>query len=282
MKKILLTGKNGQLSIAVSEYLNGKSLSSERISLRGSEWQSIDLTDYSTIVHIAGVVPKNGVKPEDFYNVNYRLTEEFAKKAKESGVKHFIYLSSMSVYGIEPQISVKKGTITKKTPCLPKSDYGKSKLLAEESLKKLQDENFKLTIIRTPSIYGKGKTEYLDQYRHLVEKFNRIPKAFVNRYKSIICIDNLCELIYLIIKNEITGIICPDDGKISAFDICKAINPKKGISKLFGVIFSILQFSDRIRDYYGAICYSSDLTDIFNGRYRVCDFDIAIERSYER
>ena len=186
----------------------------------------------------------------------------------------------MAVYGVEPQISAIKGTITDKTPCNPTTDYGKSKLLAENSLRELEDENFKLTVIRVPSIYGKGKTEYLDQYKHLADKFKYVPKAFTENYKSMIYIDNLCELIYLIVKNAKYGIICPDDGEISAFDVCRVIVPQKKVSRVFGVLLAVLKKSDRVRDYYGTVCYCKELTEIFDGKYRICGYVEAIKNSY--
>lgn len=282
MNKVLVTGKNGSISTAISDWLtNEHGVSSERISLRGSGWEERNFNEFDVAVHVAGIVPKDGVNPEDFYEINYKLTDKFARKVKNDGVKHFIYISSMAVYGIEPQMSVEKGTVTEQTPCVPVTDYGKSKLLAEESLKKLEDEHFKVTIIRVPSIYGKNKTEYFAQYEHLATKFGKIPKAFTGYYKSIIYIDNLCELIYLIMANGRGGVICPDDGEISAVDICKAVAPCQKVSKVLGFVLSLFKKSDRIRDYFGAVCYSKNLTDVFEGKYRVCGYKEAIKKSYE-
>lgn len=282
MKKILITGKNGNVSTAIAEYLKQKhGVCTEQLSLRDGSWSQSDLCGFDAVIHVAGIVPKDGINPEDFYRINYRLTEEFAKKVKDCGIKHFIYISSMAVYGLGPQISAIKGTITDKTSCNPTTDYGKSKLLAENSLRELEDENFKLTVIRVPSIYGEGKTEYLDQYKHLADKFKYIPKAFTKNYKSMIYIDNLCELIYLIVKNAKYGIVCPDDGEISAFDVCRAIRNDKKVSRLEGVILSLLKYSSRIADYYGTICYCKELTEVFENKYRVCELSEAVVKSYE-
>lgn len=284
MKRILITGVNGKVSCAVSKWLTNKldEFKVKQISIRGDEWQNCNFSKFNVVIHVAGVVPKSGVDKELFYKINYELTEIFAKKCKQDGVKHFIYLSSMSVYGIEPHMCINKGTVVDSTVCTPTSDYGKSKLLAEECLKKLESENFNVTIIRVPSIYGNGKTEYLDQYKHLNEKFARLPKAFLKNYKSIIYIDNLCELIYLIIKSGKCGILCPDDGQISAFAICKAISPNKKDSLLLGKVLSFLKRNNRIRDYFGSVCYSENLTNIFDGCYRVVRLNEAVKSSYER
>lgn len=277
MKKVLVTGKNGDLSMAVASWLSGRGYIAENVSLRDERWKNLDFSSFDSVVHIAGIVPKDGVKVEDFYNINSNLTRDFGVKVKADGVRHFIYISSMAVYGKEPSLDVKKGLVTDKTPCEPVSDYGKSKLLAEKYLQEIEDENFSVARIRVPSIYGKGKTEYLEQYKHLNEKFKKIPKAFNDRYKSVIYIDNLCELIYLAVSEKTSGVICPDDGQYSAYDICRALSPQKKTSRLMGLGLEILLKKNiSIKNYYGAIFYDKNLTEIYEGKYRIQTLEKAI------
>ena len=283
MKKILVTGKNGDLSKAIARWLISRGYEVDNISLRNESWKEKNYTIYDSVVHVAGVVPREGITAEDFYNINSELTYDFAKKVKSDGVLQFIYISSMAVYGLEPTMDKVKGVISKDTPCNPQSDYGKSKLKAEQYLTELESDTFKVVKIRVPSIYGPGKTEYLEQYKHLNNKWGKVPKAFLSRFKSIIYIDNLSELIYLLIKNGYKGIVCPDDGEISAAEICCAISPKLKKSRFLGLLFkTLLKNNDRIRDYYGTICYHSSLTSIFDGKYRVVDLSQAVNKSYEK
>ena len=67
-------------------------------------------------------------------------------KAKKSGVKQFIFMSSAIVYGDSAPIGKMK-MITKDTPFKPANCYGDSKVKAERGLKKLEDENFKVVIL---------------------------------------------------------------------------------------------------------------------------------------
>lgn len=283
MNNILVTGKNGGLSVAVAEYLRNKnSCSVEQISLRGDAWKSEDLSSYDVVIHIAGVTPQNAKTTEDYYKINTDLTKELAVKCRHEGVSQFIYISSMAVYGIGQSMDIKKGTITVESLPTPDSDYGKSKLQAEKELKALASDTFTVAVIRVPSIYGKGKTEYIDQYKYLAEKLPVIPRAFEDHYKSAICIDNLCELIYLAVQERYAGTICPDDGQISAVDFCSAVYPNKKKSRFLGKLIELfLKNNARIIDYYGAICYSKELTDIFEGRYRITDYKKAVKQSYE-
>lgn len=283
-KNVLITGKSGSLSKAVATWLQSKEgVVTSQISLRDNRWKESALNNYDIVVHVAGVTPQNTKKPEVFYEVNHKLTEELARKAREAGVKQFIYLSSMAVYGLEQQMGMGRGTIGEDTPCLPMNDYGKSKFLAEESLRQLKNDKFQVAIIRVPSIYGEGKTEYLDQYKYLSQKFPVIPDGFRNHYKSAIYVESLCELIFLLIENESRGVFCPDDGQYATVDYCSAISSSKKKSRILGVIFEVLlRKSDRIRDYYGAICYSDKLTNVFNGKYRVYSLEEAVKKSYEK
>ena len=283
MKKVLVTGKNGSLSTAVADYLKAKKVYDvEQISLRGDEWHQADFSDVESVIHIAGVTPQNAKSAEDYYRINSELTKDFADKCKTDGVKQFVYISSMAVYGVEQSMDIAKGTVTKDTQPNPSTDYGKSKLLAEEYITPLESNDFRVAIIRVPSIYGKGKTEYIDQYKYLAEKLPLIPRAFEDHYKSAICVDNLCELIYLIVKEQAHGIICPDDGQISAVDFCSAIYPNKKKSRFLGILIEVLlKKNERILDYYGTVCYSTSLTTIYSEDYRISNTTEIIQNLYK-
>ena len=283
MKKVLVTGKNGSLSTAVANHLRTKNeYDVEQISLRGNAWKNSDYSDAEYVVHIAGVTPQNAKSPEDFFQINSELTKDLAEKCKADGVRQFVYISSMAVYGVVQSMDIAKGTVTKDTQPNPVTDYGKSKLLAEEYITPLESNDFRVAIIRVPSIYGKGKTEYIDQYKYLAEKLPVIPRAFEDHYKSAICVDNLCELIFLIVKEQAHGIICPDDGQISAVDFCSAIYPNIKKSRFVGKMMElILKNNARILDYYGTVCYSQEFFSVFDGRYRILDLKEAITKAYE-
>lgn len=173
MKRILVTGKNGSISTAVADYLRDKNeYVVEQVSVRGESWKNRDFAGVDSIVHIAGVTPQNAKSTEDYYQINAELTKALAEKSKADGVKQFVYISSMAVYGIEQSMDTAKGTVTKDTEPNPTTVYGKSKLMAEKYITPIEDDYFRVAIIRVPSIFGKGKMEYIDQYKYL-EKNSR-------------------------------------------------------------------------------------------------------------
>jgi UDP-glucose 4-epimerase len=188
----------------------------------------------------------------------------------------------MAVYGMEQRMDDVSGAVTSSTPCKPTSEYGISKLRAEEYLRLLESELFAISVVRVPSIFGRGKTEYLDQFKYLADKLPVIPIAFQNLHKSMIYIDNFCELIHLIIKKCYSGVVCPDEGEISTVDICRAIYPNRKTSVVIGKLMEIiLKNNERIRDYYGAIHYDTHMSNVFNAEYRVVPFREAVKISYE-
>ncbi len=280
MKKILVSGKTGLLSSAISDYLRLKDgFFVEQLSLKGETWKAVTLCSYETIVHVAGITPKMAVSTEDYYKINTELTKCFAKKAKKDGVKHFIYISSMSVYGVEPNCQPKKGIVSNETPCNPVSDYGKSKLLAEKELRYLEDATFQVSVIRVPSIYGMGMTLYLEQYRNLNHKFLVLPNAFLQNYKSAIYVENLCELIYMVSCEKVGGLYCPDDGKYSAVDYCMAMDATKRKSNILGRMVELLSRNKRIQNYFGAVYYDETFAHVFEGKYRIYDLKNAVKKT---
>ena len=121
---------------------------------------SVDFSNYDSIFHVSGIAHADidRVSEEEkqlYYKVNCELAVETAIKAKEQGVKQFIYMSSIIVYGESAPVGKQK-IITEQSKPNPTNFYGDSKWKAEKKLKTLADESFAIAIIRPPFIYGKG------------------------------------------------------------------------------------------------------------------------------
>jgi len=268
---IIVTGKKGYLSVTIKDYLVKSGFTDTKcMSVRGHDWDESDFADVDVLIHVAGLVPKDGVCAEDFYTVNRDLTSDLATKAKSRGVRHFIYISSMAVYGISPSLNPKQGTVDNSALCVPTTDYGKSKLEAENELHLLEDDKFKVTIIRVPSIYSDVKREYFSQYELICNKFKCIPLAFRNCCRSAITVDNLCELLRLVVSKHEGGIMCPDNGHLSASDYCAMLHPEMRKSRLIGFcVEKLLRWHPMVKLLFGAVAYSQSLTNIFDGKYRI-------------
>src|SRR5699024_10168300 len=189
MKKILITGENSYIGGMFKNWVEQwpDKYKVDEISVRGDEWKEADFSSYDTIFHVAGIVhtKENKDNIDQFYKINRDLTIEIANKAKNEGIKQFIFMSTMNVYGMTT------GVITKDIPCSPKTAYGRSKLEAESLLLELQDEKFNVSIIRPPMVYGPNT---VGNYVSL-SKLAKITPIFpnINNQRSMIFINNLSE-----------------------------------------------------------------------------------------
>ncbi|WP_332628468.1 NAD-dependent epimerase/dehydratase family protein [Halalkalibacter flavus] len=212
MKRILVTGKNSYIGNQFEEWVNQYKdhYMIDKISVRDLEWKDTDFSAYDTILHLAGIahVSRDPKMEELYYKVNCDLTIELAKKAKSEGVKQFIFLSSIIVYG---ESSTTEKVINRNTVPIPSNFYGNSKLQAERKINELVDDNFKIAIIRPPMIYGKGSK---GNYPKLAKAALKVPFfPDIENERSMLHIDNLCEFIRIIINNKEEGLFFPQNNQ---------------------------------------------------------------------
>jgi len=216
---IVLTGSRG----FIGSYFNAKYNTKYNIkifSFLDDNIEELILSGVESIIHLSALVHQmGGATKEEYEKINVKQTIELAKKAKESGVKHFIFMSTVKVYGEESD-----SVYTEITICTPEDEYGKSKLKAEKELEKLKDENFKVSIIRTPIVYGEGVKANIKKLISLVSKVSILPFTNINNRRSMIYIGNLCHLIDTILEKQSNGIfLASDDKPISTTQLIKTI-----------------------------------------------------------
>ena len=207
MKKILITGANSYIGTSFEKYVSHwpDQYQVDKVSLVDGSWRQKDFSAYDVIFHVAGIahIKETAENAHLYYEVNRDLAVETAKKGKADGVKQFVFLSSMSVYGMD------EGAVSMETVPAPKSNYGKSKLQAEEGLKPLQDAGFAIAIMRPPMVYGDGCK---GNYQSLVKFAKKLP--FFPDYKnqrSMIHIDTLCAFVKNLIDESCSGLFLPQD-----------------------------------------------------------------------
>jgi len=280
MKRILITGANSYIGTSFEKWLQQypNQYSVDTVETRNEEWKKKDFSGYDVVFHVAGIAHVKETKKNQqlYYKVNRDLTFEIAKKAKDSGIRQFIFLSSMSVYGI------KSGIINKSTPLDPKSNYGKSKLQAEELILPLNDDSFKIAILRPPMIYGKGCK---GNYPKLV-KFALNTPIFPNidNKRSMIYIDNLCELVRLLVDECSSGLFFPQNKeyiKTSLMvELIAEVHGKKIImTKLFNLIFRFFKI-DTVNKVFGNLIYDKSMSD-YKRNYQLYDLRESIYKTEE-
>lgn len=261
MKRILITGQDSYIGISVENWLMREpdKYSVHTIDMRDGSWKNHDFSQYDVVFHVAGIAH---VKETDenralYYSVNRDLAYETAKIAKESGVKHFIFLSSMSVYGID------NGVIDNSTKLTPKTAYGKSKAEAENLLKNLDDESFVLSIIRPPMVYGPGCKGNYPRLSNLVKKAPVFP--LVNNKRSMIYIDNLSEFLRQLIVEPKRGIFLPQNlDYVNTSELAKIIAEIFNRKIIFTKIFNpIINFSKKgiVNKVFGNLYYTKEVSE---------------------
>lgn len=275
VKKILITGKNSYIGNQLSDWL--EKVPEEYIivkeSMRNDNWKNIDFTLFDVIVHVAGIAHQDtsADQEERYYKVNTELTINIASKAKEQGVKQFIFLSSIIVYGESSRIGEMK-IITNETKPEPINFYGNSKLLAEKGIEALQSVHFNVVILRPPMIYGKGsKGNY-----PILSKFAKLSPIFpyIDNQRSMLHIDNLSEFLKIMIEKNESGLFFPQNKEyVKTSELVKIIaqvNGKKMLTtKLFNPLLKAMRNFNIINKVFGSLIYDKKMSQYNNGNYQL-------------
>ena len=204
MKKILITGAGSYIGQSFEHYLQRfpGAYQADSVDMMGDGWRDASFAGYDAVFHVAGIahIRETEENAPLYYRVNRDLAIETARKAKEEGVRQFVFLS---VYGME------EGCITRETHPDPKSNYGKSKLQAEEGLEVLRSDDFAVAVLRPPMVYGEGCK---GNYQSLVKFAKKMPffPDYQNK-RSMLHVDGLSETVRSIVDTCADGLFLPQD-----------------------------------------------------------------------
>ena len=208
--KVLLNGAGGFIGSAFcATYRDQFAL--ETFSFQ-KDLEHLSLDNIDTVLHLSALVHQmNGADKEAYHDINVTKTVALAKKAKTSGVRHFVFMSSVKVYGEESETPY-----SEQSPCHPKDPYGESKLEAEKALLALADNTFKVAVIRTPVVYGEGVKANILRLIELTDRYRALPFGGIHNRRSMVYVGNLTHLISEVIRQEKQGIfLAGDDTPIS-------------------------------------------------------------------
>jgi len=171
--KTLVTGSQGYIGTFLTNFLNENGVQvfgtdigyykdcnltpvDDLVSTKSIDIRDIcidDVVGFDAIVHLAALSndPVGELDEKLTYEINYKATINLAELAKKAGVKRFVFVSTQSIYGIsntedelDEYSSVKN----------PQTAYAKTKWLAEQELKNLEDNDFAITYVRPSTVFG--------------------------------------------------------------------------------------------------------------------------------
>jgi nucleoside-diphosphate-sugar epimerase len=218
MTKILVTGANSFIGTNFLKYSENRQ--NREISLFDVNPEEIDFNEVDVVLHLAAIVHHfDRISVQEYFHINKDLAIRVAEQSKNSSVKHFIFLSTVKVFG---KFLPGSDPWKEDFHCFPDDNYGKSKYEAEIALRNLENTDFTVSIIRTPIVYGPGVKANMLKLIHLIEKFSVLPFANVINNRHYTYIENLIGYIDRIIKIRASGtFIAMDDSGLSTSDLVK-------------------------------------------------------------
>lgn len=252
--KILITGGLGYIGYTLIEQLNGLSSHENKIviydnmsrnefsllnahHLKGENIRFVkgDLLDNhklqkevknaDVVIHLAAMVttPFEDKFFHHFDQVNHWGTANLVSAVEESDVKHFIYLSSISVYGNNEAL------VDENTLVNPDSSYGISKYQAEKHVQRLVNK-IPTHIIRSGNVYGYNPAIRLDavinrfMYEAQFEGRIRI-NGDGSQYRGFISVLEISQIITSLVQNSsyISGIHLAVTKSLSMNDVLESI-----------------------------------------------------------
>ena len=199
-KKVLITGAGSYIGQSFIQYAKKHypdNFEIEELDMTDAAWRDKDFSEYDVVYHVAGIAHADVGKVSEeikskYYEVNTGLAVEAAEKAKREGVKTFIFMSSMIVYGESAPYGKRKVIDATIVP-QPANFYGDSKLQADVAVRELADDTYKVIVLRPPMIYGKDSK---GNYRTLAKLAKKLPIfPDVDNERSMLYIENLCEFL---------------------------------------------------------------------------------------
>ncbi len=289
MTKILITGAGSYIGTTFETYLQEKFPNQyvvDTVDMIDGSWREKDFSPYDAVFHVAGIahVDVGTVSEEQkkrYYAVNTDLAAETAEKAKKDGAKQFLFMSSAIVYGDSAPLGKEK-IIGKDTAPAPTNCYSDSKLQAEKRILPLNDDSFRVVILRPPMIYGKGSKGNYPVLAKMAKKLPVFPK--VKNCRSMLYVENLCEFVRLMVENGESGIFHPQNREYSnTSELVSFIAENYGKRILLIPGFSwllrlISPFTGLVNKAFGNLAYDRTLSE-YKEPYQIYSLKESIQKT---
>ena len=293
MKRVLITGANSYIGTCFEKYVAdhyASELYIDTIDMIDGSWRQKDFSSYDIVFHVAGIAHADVGNVSDtvkakYYAINTDLAIETARKAKKSGARQFVFMSSAIVYGDSAPYGISK-RITAETKPSPANFYGDSKWQADKGIRKLASDDFTVTVLRPPMIYGKGSKGNYSSLANIAKKLPFFPD--VDNERSMLYIENLCEFLVQVMVKNAGGIFWPQNAEYSrTSQIVKMIAEASGhnlkVSKAWNWIVAVAahmpgKISGMANKAFGNMIYDQSISQ-YDFMYQVVDLEESIRRT---
>lgn len=283
MKRVLITGAGSYVGGWVRKRLEREPerFYVEELDVQDDAWRSFDFSCFNSVFHVAGIahVSTDPAMEGLYYKVNRDLAVEVGERAKAAGVSQLVFMSSSIVYGDSSNRD--EGPITRETPANPANFYGRSKLEAEEGLRRLADERFSVAILRCPMIYGPGCKGNFPTLAKIARKLPVFP--VVRNKRSVLYIENLAEFVAQVVDRGLSGMFWPQNADyMSTSEAVRLLGEAQGssvhVTRVLSPFASLsLRFTEAGRKAFGSLYYDMAMSNYGFG-YQVVDFMDSIRR----
>ena len=293
-KRIQITGANSYIGESFKTYAEkyyGDNFFIDTVDTIDNNWKQQDFSSYDVVFHVAGIAHADvGEVDEEtkkkYYAVNTDLAIQVAEQAKAAGVRQFIFMSSMIIYGDALPYGKKK-VIDEFTLPAPANCYGDSKWQADKGVRKLADTDFHVAVLRPPMIYGPGSK---GNYPILAKLARRLPVfPAVENQRSMLYIDNLCEFLCLLMLSKEGGIYFPQNEEYTNTSmLAKTINEvlHKHIYNIRFLNLAVLaashmpgKISSLVNKAFGSSIYTQNISTYAGIEYHVRTLKESIEET---
>lgn len=208
-----------------------------------TDWQAA-LVDVDAVVHLAARVhhQREEHAVELYRNVNIEGTLHLARSAKEAGVRHFIFLSTVLVHG---RSNDGRAPFSESDVLTPRGLYGVSKAAAEAGLNALaQSGDMHITVVRPPLIYGSGAKGNFAMLAKAVKIGLPLPFAAIDNHRAFLSVENLTSFIsrrLSISARNFDIFLVADQEQVSTPEFIARLAKAAGVrSRLFPMPISLL------------------------------------------
>ena len=185
------------------EYLQDERINFIELNLSSEEQLCEQLRPhrFDYVVHAAGVT--KCVDKRDFYRINTEGTQNLVTALRRLGMplKRFVYISSLSVFGAIREQQPYKEICETDTP-QPNTEYGRSKLVAEQWLDTQKD--FPYVVLRPTGVYGPREKDY-----YIMAKSIKQHSDFSVGYKrqdiTFVYVTDVVQAVFLAMEKGKTG-----------------------------------------------------------------------------